>query len=482
MNEREKGAQEWFRKGTEAMNHKNWDYAIQCFGNCIRLMPENLLYRQMKHGCIGKQYNDNKTGAKMAGMRLMGVKGRIKKSRLQKDWKNVEAAAEEGLLVNPWDAQLMFDLGDACDHQNYKDIAKYGLEKAVEYDRDNVDYNRKLGAFLFERRDYKAARVCFERIYKLVPTDGEARSMLGRCDAESTMKGGYEDAENTRDVKVEQPTAPVNAYEEDRKARKGATKSADAPGESAEADLTHAIRKDPQNVNLYLKLADLYKASREFGKAQEQLTKALEMSKGNADIREQLQDVQLLILREELAEAEDRVRKNPGKERLVEKRNVLRDDLLKREIEFYTHGVELHPSDMRKKFELAQRLFTAKQFSKSIPLLQQAISNPTLKIDALVLLGECFARDGKLDLARRQFEKALDGLNHADRPDPFKTAHYYLGRIYEKAGKIELAENHYGEILANDYEYKDVLKRMEGLQGGEKGLGGVDEEETKDNS
>lgn len=403
----------------------------------------------------------------MAGMRLMGVKGRIKKSRLQKDWKNVEATAEEGLLTNPWDPQLMFDLGDACDQQGNKEVAKYGLEKAVEFDKDNVDFNRRLGAFLFERRDYNAARACFERIYKLVPTDGEARSMLGRCDAESTMKKGYNDAENTRDVKVEQPTAPVNAYEEDRKARKGAPKASDAPGESATADLTHAIRKDPQNVNLYLKLASIYKESREFGKAQEQLNKALELSNGNSDIREQLQEIQLMMFRDDLAEAEDRVRKNPGKERLVEKRNSIRDDLLTKEIEFFTHSVELHPSDMRKKFELAQRLVSAKQFAKAIPLLQQAISNPTQKTEALVLLGECFAKEGKLDLARRQFEKALEGLNHADRPDAFKTAHYFLGRIYEKSGKIELAEHHYGEILAVDYEYKDVLKRLEGLHGGD---------------
>jgi hypothetical protein len=44
-----------------------------------------------------------------------------------------------------------------------------------------------------------------------------------------------------------------------------------------------------------------------------------------------------------------------------------------------------------------------------------------------------------------------------------------LGRIYEKAGKNEQAEHHYGEILANDYEYKDVLKRMEEMQGGHGG-------------
>lgn len=474
MDERGKGAQDWYKKGTEAMNHKNWDYAIKAFGMCVVLMPEVLLYRQSKHGCVRKSYDDNGSGARMAGMRLMGIRGRIKKCRMQKDWKGVETAAEEGLLVNPWDAQLMFDLGDACENQQNMNVARYGLERAVEYDKDNIEYNRRLGKLLIERRDYKPARACFERIYKLDPNDGDARTMMSRVDAEATMdRGGYDNADTTRDVKTEQPAAPVNAYEEDRRARKGTPKSADAPGESEEADLLHGIRKDPKNLNLYLKLADVYIKDRQFGKAVDQYNKALEVSNGNADIREQLNEVQLLMLRNDLSEAEDRARKNPGKERLVEKVKTMRSELLGKEMEFFTHSVELHPNDMRKKYELAQRYIhkDVKQPAKAIPLLQQAVSDPRIKVDALVLLGECFAKDGKLDLGRRQFEKALDGLSAADKPDAFKTAHYYLGRIYEKGGKKDQAEHHYGELLAVDYEYKDVLKRLEGLQGGaDKGI------------
>jgi tetratricopeptide (TPR) repeat protein len=467
MNEREKGGAEWYRKGTEAMQHKNWNYAVECFTNCTRLVPDNVLYRQSRVGCIRKSYGDNGSGAKMASMRLMGVRTRIKKSRLSKDWKSIEQAAEEGLLVNPWDAQLFFDLGEALVGQENLGVARFALEKAVELDRDNVDYNRTLGAFLFERRDYKPARQCYERIYKLVPTDSESRAMLGRIDAVSMLdRGKLEEAESTRDVKVE-PTQPANAYEEDRRARKGQPKAADAPGESAEADLIHAIRKDPANVGLYLKLADLYKAARDFGKAQDQLTKALELSPNNGEIRELILDVQLSRLREEASEAETRARANPGKERLVEKARGLQQDVVQKELEFFTLGVELNPTDLKKKFELAQRLASrhVKQFSKAIPLLQQAASNPSLKTDALVLLGECFARDGKSDLARRQLEKAIEGLAFADRPDSFRTAHYLLGRLYQAAGKNEQAEHHYGEVLAVDYEYKDVLKRMEELAG-----------------
>jgi tetratricopeptide (TPR) repeat protein len=465
MNERERGATEWFRKATEAMNKKSWDYAIECFSNCSRLVPENLLYRQSRHGCIRKLYNDNGSGAKMAGMRLMGVKGRIKKCRLQKDWKGVEAAAEEGLLINPWDAALMYDLGEACLHQTNNSVGRYALERAVEYDKDNVEYNKRLGQFLFDTRDFKASRVCWERIYKLVPTDSDARAMMGRCDAESTMQKGYDDASNTRDVKVEQPAAPVNAYEADRQARRGAPKPADAPGESVEADLLHAIRKDPQNLSLYLKLADHYRSERQFAKAQEQLSKALELSSNNADIKEQLQEVQLQQLKLDLADAEERARRNPNNERLAVKASTMKAEFVQKEIEFLSHSVELHPQDMRRKLELAQRYRSAKQPSKAIPLLQQAVTDPRIKVDAQVLLGECFIDEKKLDLARRQFERALEGISPQDSPAAYKSAHYLLGRIYEKAGKKDEAIQHYNDVLNVDYEYRDVLKRMQELEG-----------------
>ena len=99
MNEREKGGAEWYRKGTEAMQHKNWNYAVECFTNCIRLVPDNVLYRQSRVGCIRKSYSDNGSGAKMASMRLMGVRTRIKKSRLSKDWKSIESLKQWSNVV-----------------------------------------------------------------------------------------------------------------------------------------------------------------------------------------------------------------------------------------------------------------------------------------------------------------------------------------------------------------------------------------------
>ncbi|MFO0428009.1 MAG: tetratricopeptide repeat protein [Planctomyces sp.] len=465
--ERSRGAQEWFRRGTEAMNHQNFDYAAECFANSVRMQPSNVLYRQTRHGCIRKMYGDNGSGARMASMKLMGIRTRIKKAQMQKDWKNLETAAEEGLFVNPWDPQLYYELGEACNSSENFDVAKYAYSRAVELDRENVDYNRRLGHFLRERGDYNGAIGCFQRVQKKLPTDPEARSMINKLQAESVMvRGGYGEANTTKDVQVEKKEE-VNAYEADRRARKGMTGKSDAaPGESVEMDLQHAIRKEPKNLNHYLKLADHYRAERNLLKAQAILQSAMEVSDNNPDIAEQLEDVQLMLLRSEIAEAEDRVQKNPGKERLVEKAKTLRHELVQKELDCFARRIIRHPMDMKMHFDLAERYRETKQWSRAIPLLQKAVSDSRLKADALVALGDCFVRDGKLDLGRRQFEKSLELLNSQDNPESFKLAHYMLGRIYEKAKNADQAEHHYHEILAVDYEYRDVLKRLEGGAGG----------------
>jgi tetratricopeptide (TPR) repeat protein len=74
-----------------------------------------------------------------------------------------------------------------------------------------------------------------------------------------------------------------------------------------------------------------------------------------------------------------------------------------------------------------------------------------------------------MPLAKRQFEKALPNLNPQDKKEQFLTAHYALGRIAEKAGDLEAAENHYNEILGVDYGYMDVSKRLENLGNAEPG-------------
>ncbi len=460
-------AQEWYKKGTDAMSRQNFDFAVQCFSNSVKMKPDIVLFRQTKHLSCRKMYSDNGTGARMAGVKLMGIRGKAKKARMKKDWKTLDQVAEEGMAVNPWDGSLLGDIGLAAAELGHGEIAVYAYEKAVEVEPENIDLLSAWGHALRDRGEYKKARICFERIYKLDPSNGEARSMMSQIDAESVMdRGGYDKADSTRDVKSDNnEKEEVNAYEADRRARKGQEKKDVAPGESVEMDLRAAIRKDPESIGNYQKLADILRESRQLAEAIKVLDQALERQPNSVGLQEIKEDVELELMRDKLSEAAERSRKYPDRENLKNKYDKLKKELAVREIDVFATRVENNPNNVKLRFELAERYRKTKQFKLAIPMLQQSVSDVRLKEDALVSLGECFMRSGKVDLGRRQFEKALETLTCDTKPDAFKNAHYFLGRLYEKAEKIDKAEHHYNEILSQDYEFRDVLKRLEDLQG-----------------
>lgn len=473
----ERAAQDWFKRGSEAMGRQTWDFAVECLSNSVKMKPGNLLYRQTKHGCCRKLHNDNGTGVRMASMKLMGLRGKIKKARSKEDWVVMDQLAEEGMVVNPWDAQLHADIGAACSALDYENVACYAWEQACKQDPENIAYLKAFGEVLAQNGQYDKARSCFAKVYKLDPADGEARSRMSQLDAEKTMNRGYEGSTSTKDVKIEQPEEATNAYEADRRARRGQTQASVAPGESEEADLKNGIRKEPENLALYQKLIDLYRGENKFAEALQTVEKAIEIAPSNDGFKEIKDEVELDSLKERLGEANERFRKHPDRENLKTKVSKLAVEVQKKEVEVLTRQVQGHPNDMKMKYDLAQLHRKSKKFALAIPLFQQAVADTRLKESALVALGECFVRSGKTDLGRRQFMKALETLNPADDPDPFKTAHYFLGRVYEKAGKNEEAENHYNDILMVDYEYRDVLQRLEQIQGGADEFGDVDVDE-----
>ena len=66
----------------------------------------NLTYRQTLRGCEERKYGNNGSGARMAGMKLMKIRGQIKKAQMKEDWQEINKLAEEGLKINPWDSPL----------------------------------------------------------------------------------------------------------------------------------------------------------------------------------------------------------------------------------------------------------------------------------------------------------------------------------------------------------------------------------------
>ena len=457
---RKKIAPECFRKGTEAMAKQNWDYAIEMIGQAVKFDQGNLLFRQTLRGCEQRKYPKG-TGAKMAGMRLMGVKTSIKKARMTKDWKQLDLSAEEGLTLVPWDADLNADMGEATANMGFADVAVFGYRKAVESDPNNKVYLRSLGRLLEEKGEFTESIKCWERVFKLDPLDMEARSKITQVSASSAIREG--DFEDENGKKIER------SVEDIRKIigkQTSVTAAADGPGQSEEADLQRAIRKDPDNKDGFLKIADFYRRNGKTEDAREMFQKALELSGGDHNIREQVEDCELDLMRKNVEIAKANAVKKGDDEAAKNSAQALATELLKREVEVYRTRVERHPNDLRAKYTLGQSFVKLKMFTQAIPMLQASVQDHRIEADALLLLAKCFIQEKKGILARKQLEKAVPKLNPIENRATFLEVRYWLGRLCEEAKEYDKAEEHYGEVLAVDYEYKDALKRLESLPKG----------------
>lgn len=468
---RRKLAADCMKKATEAMQKGSFDYASQMASTAVKMVPDNLLFRQTLRGCQRKLYKDNKSGASMAFLKINGVRSKVKKARAAKNWPELDAAAEEGLMINPWDGQFNADLGEAARERGFLEVAQFAYETATAPDSapENKDFLIGLATAYELRRDYRKAVSTLEKVMKLDPLNGAVRSKIHALGADEVIdRGNYDVAENTKDVRTD---LPKQGYEE---SVKGSAKTGSgemlAPGENRENDLLRAIKKDPANIGNYTKLADHYKREGMLEQAAKALKDAFAIN-GDPNTREQMEDVELEMVRKNVTFAKEAAARSPDDAEAKKNAFDLQKELREQEIEVYGRRVERYPADLKIKHELALRFMAAGRHANAIPLLQQASKDSRLEAQVLVSLGKCFLNQKQNQLATRQFQKAVEKLNANDHPEPFKECHYFLGRLAEAAKDFVLAEKHYSEVLAVDYDYKDVAARLAEIQ---RQMGGAD--------
>lgn len=466
-------AADCMKRATEAMQKGNWEYACAMWGTAAKMVPENVMFRQSLRGCQRKLYKDNKSGASMAFLKINGVRSKVKKARAAKNWAELDVAAEEGLMINPWDGQFNADLGESARQREMFEVATFAYETATAPDSapDNKEFLVALAACYEARRNFNKAVGTLQKVMKLDPLNGEIRSKINAIGAIEAMHvGNYEDASNTQDVR---PETIKQGYEESVKGDAKSKEDVLAPGESMENDLQRAIKKDPGNVARYLKLADFYKREGKLEESARTFKQALDVS-GDANVREQMEDVELDMVRKNVQFAKEAATRNPQDPAAKQNKLELEKELRDQEIEVFSRRVERYPADLKLKHELAMRYMAGAKHSLAIPLLQQASKDVRIEAQVLVSLGKCFLAQKQNQLANRQFQKAIEKLNSADHPEAFVDCHYLMGRLAEAANDLPQAEMHYSEVLAVNYNYKDTSKRLEEIQGKMGGGGGID--------
>ena len=166
-------------------------------------------------------------------------------------------------------------------------------------------------------------------------------------------------------------------------------------------------------------------------------------------------------LREELA-------KDPKNKQILADYQEFRKDQIAEELAEYRLAAENYPTDAKLRFEVARRLILMENYNEAIPLLQQSVQDPKLRVDATIELGKAF-------LAADYVDEAVDTLRglteayQAQGDAKSKNIFYWFGRSLEKRGDTVDAIKCYSKVTQWDFNYLDVQARIKRLRSGDSG-------------
>lgn len=438
--------QQMFQKGSQMASAGNFDYASDMFKRCVSADPANRLYAENFLFNLRKKYNNNKKGSKLAMISGAGAKTSVKKASMQKNWKQVIDSGMEVLLYNPWDTGTLTAMATASAALECDEVELLYYRAALEADMKDPEINRLAGRALGRQGKFDDAIVCWTRVQQAVKGDEEAMRAIADLTVEKTIhKGGYEDAESTKEVRADkdEPAAGIEI--------------------TPERQLEKAIAKKPEEVSNYLQLADLHIHKERFEEAEQTLTKAFEVSGGDVNIRERLEDLQLRRKRDQLAIAKKKAEKERTKE-AIELFNQIKSDLNRVELDVYRSRSERNPAHYGYMIELAIRMQRAGMFKEAIPLYQKAQQEPRRKGEVLLALGECFQQIKQNKLSMANYEAAVEAIPPAD--DERKKLALLRAGTMAMLGLKDLgkAEKYLSELAGLDFAYRNVAELLEKLE------------------
>lgn len=458
QNELPQNLQKLVLKAESAMELRNWSYAISLL-QAILVKEPGFLDGRKRLRLAAIKNNEGKRGVKLGAEALKVMK---MQSKVKKDPLGVMAALEKEVLASdPYNAQANELFYEAAVVAGLPMTGGFALQTVTEGDPDNTKFFHKLGDFYMEHEAFEKAAEIFGKISDKDRTDLEATKKYKDATARGSIASQKWDSEGDwRDLLKDKDAAS----ELESKGRAAMTpEMLQAQVEQLSAEYA----QDQNNLDVSKRLAATYEELEDFPNALQFYEWAHHLSgsdpsleKKVGKLREKVNADHLDSLRAFIAENPEHPDIEQYKEQLAEAENKEMDLLISEAQE----RVDRNPTDNELRFELGQRLFSAKRYRDAIKHLQQAKRSPSLRIKVMNMLGQCYDKMEMTDLAASQFEEAIKEIPGMD--DTKKDLLYNLGLLYDKLGKEAEYLEALKQIYAVDYDYRDVAERVEGSYGG----------------
>ena len=446
-------AKTYFGYGNDAAQKGNWDYAGQMYKEACKLAPDNIVYRQSLRGVQRRKFNNDpsKVG-RMVGMTLQPTRLKIGMAKSRSKWSDMLDLCEDVFAASPWDTVAAIDAAEAAQNLGYKKIAQYMVESVFAQGEKDAKFLRAAARFEEFADDFAKAISCWERLRVLLPLDEEARKKVHDLTARSAIqKSGLEAAINKRAVAAG-PEKDAPETEEELKARMVAP----------EQRYLQEIEETPDRIGPYLALAEIFKHSGRLDEAEKVLAKGVKANPDDSYLKDAYGEIQIARIQVAIDKFKRKVAAEPLDPEPKAKLDQLKLALYQYEVKELKRKVGNQPENLDLRLAFGKKLAAGGRHDEAIAEFQQVRNSPTLKVQALLQTGLSFLANGVTKLAERSLEDALRVLDASDTAT-FNELHYHLGRIAEDAGSKHVAEEHYNEVAANDYSYRDVANRLRKL-------------------
>ena len=291
-------------------------------------------------------------------------------------------------------------------------------------------------------------------ILEINPSDGDAEDMMKRASVAVAMnKGKWEGSTDFREQ--------LKNKEEAEALEQSAKTVNDAKGlEALIRQAYENVTAEPQNLNHYRQLSDLYQKYGDLPNAISWIQQARKVDAGKGDVS--LEEKERLLTLEYydgiIEQWENALAADPNK---PESKKGYADAVAAKKLfqrQQLESLVQRYPNEYGYRFELGCLLFEEGQFDDCLPHFQLAQRNAKVRLDAILYLGRAYLSKKFFDLAIEQFKSLKSEIQIMD--DRKKDAVYQLGCCYESMGHGELAIEEFKLVYSSDISFRDVADKI----------------------
>ena len=431
----------------------NPNYSLEIYSAILKLEP----------GCLDLRKKLRTLQLRMAQNSSKGLSGLFGKvtaapfmfrGKTDKNPAQTLAKAEdliEKSVVNDM-AHLM--LVEAPRNLDMKQTVVFGLETIRQINPKDIKNLKDLGNAYLEVGDTEKTIAIGNEIQKINPSDGDAEDLMKRASVAVAMdKGKWEESEDFRNQLKDE--AEAQSLEQASKAVN------DAKGLEELIRQAYAQwEQEPNNLNHYRQLSDLYHRYGDLENAIAWIQEARKQEAGKADVslEEKERILTLEYFDDQIDQWEKKSHESPNDqatktswEEAISNRKLYQKSQLESLVQRY-------PNDFGYRYELGVILFEEEDYESCLAHFQLAQKNAKVRLDAILFLGRAYSRKNFFDLAIEQFNLLKSEIQIMD--DRKKETIYELGCCYEAMGKGNEAMEEFKLVYSSDISFRDVAEKI----------------------